>query len=67
MLAIGTGVQAFAKNKEPSQEETKNDKAVDGKEKPGPGGPPLRRKVLGERGHGPVVRPNAHGSSQMKP
>lgn len=65
MLAIGTGVQAFAKNKEPGKDgETQDGKAAE-EEQPVPGGEPQRKKMLGERGHGPRVRPN--GSSQMQP
>ncbi|KAK8205266.1 hypothetical protein M8818_004978 [Zalaria obscura] len=73
MRAIGSQVQAFAKNKpgenenHSAQEGKKNDKNDDERDtdgQPQAGGPVLRRKILGERGHGPRVRP--HGSSQMQ-
>lgn len=69
MKAIGSGVQAFANNKSP--EEAQSDEGADEKaakhENVAPGGPVLRKKMLGERGHGPVVRPNVNGSSMMPP
>jgi inositol 3-alpha-galactosyltransferase len=56
MRAIGGGAQDFAK-KWPQKEEDKKDeeKEDDGVEW-GEHGPVLRKKMLGERGHGPVVR-----------
>ena len=49
MKAIGGGVQDFAKKW------VKGDGKEDEQEQ-GPHGPVLRKKMLGERGHGPVVR-----------
>lgn len=75
MRAIGSGVQAFAKNKKPGFEDHEKEKEeptesvqhqvgdpVDdgaGKPKTGFHGSQVRRKVLGERGHGPRLRAGA--------
>ncbi|KAK3117811.1 hypothetical protein LTR53_000499 [Teratosphaeriaceae sp. CCFEE 6253] len=65
MRAIGSNVQGFAGNKV-GDENAAPGKSSDGQEKPRlPNGEPPRRKMLGERGHGPVV--HAHGSSMMPP
>ncbi|GAB7347786.1 hypothetical protein MBLNU459_g5327t1 [Dothideomycetes sp. NU459] len=75
MRAIGSQVQAFAKNKKPSSQDTP---APEGSQSTGGakehlgkdeqsngGGPVLRKKPLGERGHGPRLRGGA--SSMMRP
>ncbi|CAI6333598.1 unnamed protein product [Periconia digitata] len=62
MKAIGGGAQNFAKKWKDGKEVGGSDDDGDKKE-PGGGshGPILRTRVLGERGHGPVVRnPDAH-------
>lgn len=70
MRAIGSQVQAFAGNKKPGsqdppagekEEEEHDDDDHDANESTGP---TFRRKVLGERGHGPRLR---GGSSVMRP
>lgn len=69
MQAIGGKVQAFANNKAPDQEDGREvqnaDKDEHGHSLPKAGGEVLRKKALGEHGHGPVVRSN--GSSKMPP
>jgi inositol 3-alpha-galactosyltransferase len=60
MLAIGTGAQKFANNGKP---EEKNGETESKENEPKVGRAPLRKKMLGERGHGAVVHPN--GSAQM--
>lgn len=70
MRAIGSKVQAFAGNKKPIGEATEESQEVDDSTKDTtehaeeiqPSG--VRRKVLGERGHGPRLR---GGSSKMVP
>lgn len=76
MKAIGAKVQAFAENKEPDKDEADGKNEANGEadggggeqddgEHSAPGGPVYRKKMLGERGHGPRVR--ANGSSMMQP
>ncbi|KAK4986966.1 hypothetical protein LTR66_007722 [Elasticomyces elasticus] len=79
LAAIGSKVQAFAKNKAPAggeKAEEKEDvegvmeqKDADASNEPHIDGPVLGKKMLGERGHGPVVhdRPRANRSSMMEP
>ncbi|KAK5020011.1 hypothetical protein LTR60_000922 [Cryomyces antarcticus] len=64
MRAIGSQVQAFANNKPKAQQDPNGDSAEpmgeedierDGAHQPQPDRPVLRKKMLGERGHGPVV------------
>ncbi|PVI03106.1 glycosyltransferase family 8 protein [Periconia macrospinosa] len=57
MKAIGHGAQGFA-SKWKDEKKAGGDDDSDKKQEPeqGPHGPILRKKVLGERGHGPVVR-----------
>ncbi|GAB7362173.1 hypothetical protein MBLNU230_g2199t1 [Neophaeotheca triangularis] len=76
MRAIGSRVQAFANNKAPAEEGEEKaageKKEGEGKQGSGSGkanvlnysGNPFQNKALGERGHGPMVRPN--GSSRME-
>lgn len=71
MKAIGSQVQAFAKNKKPGDQAGGNGEAKDeevkseknGEEGSDSHGPHLRKKVLGERGHGPRLR---GGASHMQ-
>jgi inositol 3-alpha-galactosyltransferase len=63
MLAIGTGAQKFANNGKPDEKTGNGESESKDEGEPHVGGPPLRKKMLGERGHGPVVKPN--GSAQM--
>ena len=75
MKAIGSQVQAFAKNKKPAEQQQLGGEGNDGvpeqdgeqgaeESEQDPHGPVLRKKMLGERGHGPRAR---GGSSQMLP
>lgn len=65
MRAIGSKVQAFAENKKPGQNKAKPKAEVTGEEgKSQETNSPFRKKVLGERGHGPRAR---GGSSNMVP
>ena len=63
MLAIGTGAQKFANNGKPDVKAGNGESESKDEGAPQVGGPPLRKKMIGERGHGPVVTPN--GSAQM--
>lgn len=73
MRAIGSGVQAFAKNKKPGTQDppVKGEEKQDTEEEQHDGegdqdessGPTFRKKVVGERGHGPRLR---GGSSVMR-
>ena len=64
MRAIGSGVQAFAKNKKPDAQEKDKSNGAEESQPPQPQipGHQLRGKVFGERGHGPRLR---GGGSQM--
>ena len=64
MRAIGSKVQAFANNKAPKADENQQ---PGNESKTNTAGPeqPVRKKVLGEHGHGPVVHPG--GSSKIPP
>jgi len=72
MRAIGSKVQAFAGNKKddenapPAKAATSESaEGADAEKTALPNGQPPRKKVLGERGHGPVV--HGQGSSFMRP
>jgi len=69
MKAIGSQVQAFAQNKKSEEKgEAKSESNGDDEHADGEGGAAqgngIRKKMLGERGHGPRLR---GGSSQMQP
>jgi inositol 3-alpha-galactosyltransferase len=71
MRAIGGGAQEYAKKwegKEEGKDAEKDGEHSDskgGEEEQSTHGPVLRKKMLGERGHGPVIRPQ--GRSFMDP
>ncbi|KAK4548500.1 hypothetical protein LTR36_009410 [Oleoguttula mirabilis] len=65
MRAIGSKVQAFAGNKAPRAEEKHDGSEAQSKQGDEPGGHVMRKKALGEHGHGPVVHPNGRGKMSL--
>jgi len=66
MRAIGGGAQQYAKKWEGRKDGDRDGEQDAGKSvEQGTHGPVIRKKMLGERGHGPVIRPQ--GRSFMEP